>query len=247
VCSSDLQHARETVIAHQRLNSEMQKKEILLHCVADEMTAALANIITSLRLIEIENNGPRTKMLLRLANRAAEEQQTLIHRVLGVFEDELRNAYGTSSLNTTTTRWDEVLQRALEAASPLFVEKGVTLNACEAATSGVRIPVEAAQLERVIGNLLENALERTPTGGAVIVRTEIEPEALYLRVEDNGAAIAPEIGRSLFDRLDRADVSALRLHFCRIVVENCGGEIGCTTLSDGANRFWVRLTKTTAA
>ena len=33
-----LQKARETVIAHQRLNSEIQKKEILLHYVADEMT-----------------------------------------------------------------------------------------------------------------------------------------------------------------------------------------------------------------
>ena len=35
---SMLQKARETVIAYQRLNSEIQKKEILLHCVADEMT-----------------------------------------------------------------------------------------------------------------------------------------------------------------------------------------------------------------
>ena len=34
-----LQKARETLIAYQRLNSEIQKKEILLHCVADEMSA----------------------------------------------------------------------------------------------------------------------------------------------------------------------------------------------------------------
>ena len=46
---SMLQKARETVIAYQRLNSEMQKKEILLSCIADEMNAALANTITSLR------------------------------------------------------------------------------------------------------------------------------------------------------------------------------------------------------
>src|SRR5205823_1102842 len=42
---SMLQKARETVIAYQRLNSEIQKKEILLHCLAEDMSAALANVI----------------------------------------------------------------------------------------------------------------------------------------------------------------------------------------------------------
>ena len=244
---SVLQRARETVIAHQRLNSEIQKKEILLHCVADEMTAALANAITSLRLIELEDNGPRTKLLLGLATRATQEQQALIHRILGVFEDELRNAYGSSSLTTSSAHWDEVLERALETAAPLFVEKEVTLNTSEGATEAVQIPADAAQLERVLGNLLENALERTPAGGAVIVQTENEAETLYLRVEDNGAPIAPETRANLFSTLDPTNGAGLRLHFCRIVVENCGGEIGCTALTTGGNRFWIRLTKVTAA
>ena len=56
---SMLQKARETVIAYQRLNSEMQKKEILLNCISEEMNAALANVITSLRLIELEKDPAR--------------------------------------------------------------------------------------------------------------------------------------------------------------------------------------------
>jgi signal transduction histidine kinase len=163
-----------------------------------------------------------------------------------VFEDELSNAYGPSSLTSTSAPWDEVLEHALESASPLFVEKGVTLNACEAATSAIHVAADAAQLERAIDNLIENALERTPTGGAVIVRTENEPETLYLRVEDNGAAIAPETDKNLFGRENPADTAALRLHFCRVVVENCGGEIGYTPLAGGGNRFWLRLTKVKA-
>ena len=244
---SVLQHARETVIAHQRLNSEIQKKEILLHCVADEMTAALANAITSLRLIELEDHGPRAKVLLGLAARATQEQQALIQRILGVFEDELRCAYGEASLTNTNADWETALQRALEAATPHFVEKGVRLTAGEAATSTVRIPVEAARLERVIGNLLHNALERTPSGGSVSVVTEHHPGGLQLRVEDSGAAVAPEFVENLPAKWDPANASALRLHFCRVVVENSGGEIGCTPLPAGGNRFWVRLTKASAA
>ena len=84
-----LQKARETVIAYQRLNSEMQKKEILLHCVAEEMNAALANMITSLRLIELEKNPAAHGSSSSLASRATEEQQTLINKVLNVFAEEL--------------------------------------------------------------------------------------------------------------------------------------------------------------
>lgn len=244
---SVLQLARETVIAHQRLNSEIQKKEILLHCVADEMSAALANVITSLRLIELEDNGPRTKLLLSLATRATEEQQSLIRRILGIFEDELRSAYGQAGFTTSPADWETALQRALERATPLFAEKAVVLSASEAVAHAVHIPADAAHLERVIGNLLQNALDRTPPGGSVIVRTAEENETLLLEVDDHGSAVAPDICEKLLARPDRADEAALRLHFCRIVVENCGGEIGCESLPKGGNRFWVRLTKTTAA
>ena len=58
---SMLQKARETVIAYQRLNSEMQKKEILLHCISEEMNAALANVITALRLIELEKGSAASR------------------------------------------------------------------------------------------------------------------------------------------------------------------------------------------
>ena len=240
-----LQRARETVIAHQRLNSEIQKKEILLHCVADDMTAALANVITSLRLIELEDNGPRTKLLLGLASRATQEQQTLIHRILGVFEEELRAVYGATGETENDADWSVVLRRALDSSSPLFEEKGVRLRAPAPATN-ITIRIDPTHLERVIVNLLENALERSASGAAVVVRAEEEAEALLVSFQDNGPAMAPEVCEDLFGKWDpttAAPASALRLHFCRIVIENAGGEIGCTSLPENGHRFWIRLPK----
>ena len=237
-----LQRARETVIAHQRLNSEIQKKEILLHCVAEEMTAALANTITSLRLIELEDNGPRTKLLLALATRATEEQQRLIHRVLSVFEGELR-----AGLTKAETDVAEVVSRVLENARPLFAEKGVTLEGPEISSDALTLPLPAVQLEGVLNNLLENARERTARGGHVALTLADEAEAMVWQVEDNGTALAPDSCANLFRQwdptTDATPAAGLRLHFCRIVAENCGGEIGCEPLPAGGNRFWIRLTK----
>jgi signal transduction histidine kinase len=213
------------------------------------MTAALANVITSLRLIELEDNGPRTKLLLDLAGRATQEQQTLIHRILSVFEDELRAVYSASSGTHAGADWQAVLPGALDSTAPLFAEKGVHLEAPVPASS-IRVRIDPAHLERVIVNLLENALERSPAGSTVSVRAKEEPEALLVSFEDRGAVLAREVCQNLFARwysATNAPAAILRLHFCRIVIENTDREIGCDSLPGGGNRFWIRLTKNGAA
>jgi signal transduction histidine kinase len=243
-----LQKARETVIAHQRLNSEIQKKEILLHCVADEMTSALANIVTSLRLIEAEDNPVRSKVLLGFAMRGTEEQQRLINRVLDVFSEEIGSIYGGQSAEGAAD-WNAVLRNALEAAKPTFAEKSVRLVPSFAAGSAVKIPANAAHLERILGGLFENALQRTPRGGEVNVAFEEEPDSLFFRVTDSGPRMSAEAYEDTFSKFELppagSDPTALRLHFCRVMIESCGGEIGCAPGEAGGNSFWFRLPKVT--
>jgi signal transduction histidine kinase len=245
-----LQRARETVIAHQRLNSEIQKKEILLHYVADEMTAALANIITSLRLIELEDNPPRTKLLLGLAMRGTEEQQILINRVLAVFADEIGTLYGHDERAEGGADWGEVLRGAIEATAAQFADKGVRLVRPSAPEGAVSFSTNAAHLQRVIAGLLENALERTATGNEVTLEFADEGEAIIFRVIDSGARLSPATADNLFSRFELPEGSvpgfALRLHFSRILVESCGGEIGYEPNEAGGNIFWFRLPRTTA-
>jgi len=240
-----LQRARETLIAQQRLNSEIQKKEILLHCVADEMSAALANVITSLRLIEQEDSGPRTKTLLGLATRATQEQQTLIHRILEVFEGELRGVYDSAG-STNVADWPKALRQAIESVAPLFEEKRVQIDQ-SSTTVAVRVAIDSIQLERVCLNLLETALERSRSGDTVVVRAEDDAGTLLVSFEDQGPQVTPDVREDFFAKWsspnDASSASALRLHFCRIVMENCGGDIGYDSLPEGGNRFWIRLTK----
>jgi len=125
---SMLQKARETAIAYQRLNSEMQKKEILLSCIAEEMNAALANTITSLRLMELEPNPARTRQLLGLASRATDAQQGLINRVLRVFADELAELYGHDGSGQAAARVDDSVKAAKETMAAVFAEKRVRLH-----------------------------------------------------------------------------------------------------------------------
>lgn len=242
---SMLQKARETVIAYQRLNSEMQKKEILLHCISEEMNAALANVITSLRLIELEKDPARIAQLLGLASRATEEQQTLINKVLNVFAAELEGLRGRNGAAIAEAKLSDAMRAAEENAASQFAEKGVRLRLAGSGLDQIRVAMDSTHLTRVLSTLLENGLQSAPAGDEVRLNFAEESGSILIRVSDNGPSVAPDICANLFSRAMTAapgpQASQLPLQFCRIAVENCGGEIGYESRKEGGNTFWIML------
>lgn len=238
---SMLQKARETVIAYQRLNSEMQKKEILLSCIAEEMNAALANTITSLRLMELEQNPVRTRQLLGLASRATEEQQRLINQVLRVFADELAELYGHNGSSQAAAKVDDAVKAAKETVASLFAEKRVRLNIAREGSFDAVVSMNAEHLTRILTNLLQNALQNSTADGEVQLALVEETESVLIKVLDRGVSVPSDFYRNLFSKTGTIDASLLPLRFCRVAVENCRGEMGCDQRPDGGNCFWIRI------
>ncbi len=242
---SVLQKARETVIAYQRLNSEMQKKEILLHCISEEMNAALANVVTSLRLIELEKDPRRIALLLSLASRATEEQQTLINKVLNVFAAELEGLRGRDGTATAETKLGDAVRAAEENVTAQFADKGVRLRLAGSGLDEIRVAMGSTHFIRVLSTLLKNGLQSAPRGDEVRLSFAEESGAVLIRVSDNGPSFPPDICANLFSRAGTASpgpqASQLPLQFCRIAVENCDGEIGYESRKDGGNTFWIML------
>ncbi len=228
-----LQKARETVIALQRLDAEIQKKEILVHCLAEDLSAAVGNVVTSLRLIELEENTPKTAQLLALALRGAQAQRQLINNVLDLFSDELGGLYGRAGGVAADADLHRVLLLAVEDVMPQFTEKGVRLTLPDAGAAGVS--AEAERFARVVANLLRHALEHTPAGGEVAVRISEEGDAALLAVEHPGDAADPSRAQS--------PAALLRLQFCRIALASCQAEMGFTPREGGGTCAWVRLPK----
>jgi signal transduction histidine kinase len=242
---SMLQKARETVIAYQRLNSEVQKKDILLNCISEEMNAALANIITSLRLIELEKDPARIAQLLSLASRATEEQQTLINKILNVFAAELEGLRGRDGMAVAETKLSHAIRAAEENVASQFAEKGVRLSIAGGGLGEIPVAMDSAYLTRVLSTLLENGLQSAPVGDEVRLSFGEESGSILIQVSDNGPSFPPDICANLFSRAGTAapgpQASQLPLQFCRIAVENCEGEIGYESRRGGGNSFWIML------
>ena len=89
------------------------------------------------------------------------------------------------------------------------------------------------QVERVLLNVLTNALRHTPSDGTIAVVLDREDTAVRITVEDSGSGLNAETMRRMFDRFWRADPSrnrttgggGLGLTIARGLVESQGGEI----------------------
>jgi two-component system OmpR family sensor kinase len=105
------------------------------------------------------------------------------------------------------------------------------------------------QLERVLLNLISNAVRHTPEDGRISISCDTEGETAYVRIDDTGEGIPEEDLARLFDRFYRAPdqrtddtgSSGLGLAIAARIVEAHGGTLHAENLSGGGARFEVRL------
>ncbi|MCA1586926.1 MAG: HAMP domain-containing histidine kinase, partial [Acidobacteria bacterium] len=126
--------------------------------------------------------------------------------------------------------------------------KGVVLAADLKERSAVVVG-DVRLLERVLENLLDNAIRFTPPGGAVGVACARVGNRVTVRVTDTGPGIAAEDRDRIFDRFYRgrqpanpsSDTAGLGLSIARRIVEVHGGELAVTPRSGGGSEFVFSL------
>jgi len=95
------------------------------------------------------------------------------------------------------------------------------------------IDVDPLRAERVLYNLIDNAIKYSPDGGEVKISARQEKENLVVCVSDQGLGISKDDQLRLFQKFQRLDVMVkkniqgigLGLNVCRILVEAHGGQI----------------------
>ncbi len=134
------------------------------------------------------------------------------------------------------------------AFEPLAEQRGIGL-AFESDRPALRAAVDAEQMEKVLLNLVGNALKFTPAAGRVVVRVDDDSFTARIVVEDTGIGIPPADLPHVFERFYRvADRRARRgegtgigLALVREVVELHGGHVSVESELGAGSRFIVGL------
>jgi OmpR-family two-component system manganese-sensing sensor histidine kinase len=117
----------------------------------------------------------------------------------------------------------------------------------------VRVYGNPDQLQRIVANLVENAIRYAPAGGHVRVRCRRERPGAVVSVADNGPGIAPEnIGR-IFDRFWRGDAArsgdtgaGLGLAVALALAQRHGGTIDVASVPPAGSTFTLVLPRRVA-
>jgi signal transduction histidine kinase len=146
----------------------------------------------------------------------------------------------------------DLISDTIERFSALAAHQKVVLEG--SAEPGVDpVLVDTQQIERVLTNLVSNALRHTPAGGSVKVRASTTAEGVLVEVCDTGEGIRAEDLPHVFEQFYRGEKSRSRttggaglgLAIAKGIVEVHGGRIGDESQVDKGTRFFFTLPKPT--
>jgi two-component system phosphate regulon sensor histidine kinase PhoR len=124
------------------------------------------------------------------------------------------------------------LDNAVEATRPLAQMKNITMRLRKPAKR-IHVLANPEHIERILVNLLDNAIKYSPAGGLVSVWSELHGPYVWTHVKDRGPGIPPEELPRVFERFYRTRGavggkergSGLGLAIVKHIIQQLGGEI----------------------
>lgn len=215
-----------------------------LSMIVHDIKAPLTGLRLTIEALEDEDLPPATHKKLKGIIQRSEGLLLHLHNVLYLSRFES----GSLALRPEAVPPAFLVQRLIHHFSPLAQNQGISITSA-LPPNLPPIRVDEPSLERVLANLLVNALEATPPGGAVTVRGAVlnggsHPE-VELVVDDNGKGIASEDQQVLFEkyrlRSNHSSSSGLGLYICKTLTEANRGRIWVESAPGQGARFHLVL------
>ena len=133
------------------------------------------------------------------------------------------------------------LRRLCLRCAPEARSRGVRLT-CRASAEPLAARLDAAALDRILMNLIANALRFTPPGGTVLVRLRALGDAAEIDVIDDGPGIPPEKLDRVFLEGETTGGHGLGLPIAAALARRLGGALTAASTPGRGATFTLRLT-----
>ncbi len=226
---------RRTLQEADRMKSELIS--MISHDLKTPLTTVQACAVAMLEAPDIED--AQRKRFLEMILQNAERLSRLISRIVDVSRIEARAV----DLSIQPLDLGAVARRLVESILPM-----ATVH-LEVAPGLGPVMADREALERILVNLIDNAVRFSPEGQAVLVSVVAEGREAEVRVVDRGPGIPEERRSGLFSKFYQVESaetgqrkgSGLGLAIVRGLAEAMGGSAGYRPNSGGGSVFWFRV------
>ena len=157
---------------------------------------------------------------------------------------------GVNHLNQKQLNIPALVSEACELFNPMAEDKGLILS-CDTSGGG-DIMGDQALIQRMISNLLDNAIKYTPSGGKISINVQTAAnQNVVVSLQDTGIGISSTELAHIFDRFYRGDHSrskpgiGLGLSLARTIARAHGGDITVSSQPEQGSTFTVTLPRLT--
>ena len=233
----------------ERKEAEKLKQEVLA-MVSHDLRAPLTSLGMTLDMVTEGVVGNLDKRGEKLINRAKYSVSSLITMINDLIDVERFEAGGIK-LNYEEALAIDVAAPALELVTPEAERKRITVTT---EVENFKLRVDKERLNRVVMNLVNNAIKFTPEGRAILVTGRLlqsksgRPYAEF-QIIDQGPGIAEDKLDLVFEKFKQAGTgsegervgSGLGLAICKAIVEAHHGNIGVTSRLGDGSTFWFKI------
>jgi signal transduction histidine kinase/HAMP domain-containing protein len=150
------------------------------------------------------------------------------------------------ALNLERLPIETIVREVIAAYRPQAVNKKIALDV-DLIDNPQLVEVDAALLRQALANLVDNAIQYTPSGGRVTLTAHQQDENQIISVIDTGAGISPTDQARLFEKFFRARSretfevrgSGLGLAIVKSIVEQHGGTVQVDSRLGTGSRFMI--------
>ena len=220
-------------------------RDNLTAMLVHDLRTPLTGLLAPLQMLEAQMLGPldeSQREVVHISHRSGQRLLGMVNALLDVSKMEA----GEFNIRRQCIEVEPLLTRVIQIARPMEDEDSAKISArCEQKT----VEADPDLLERVLINLLGNALKFTPASGQITLDARPQNNKTRFAVSDNGPGIALEFQSKIFDKFGQVEnrqqgakfSTGLGLTFCKLAVEAHGGEIGVISEVGQGSEFWFEI------
>lgn len=213
-----------------RLRNLLETKSRVFAGLSHELRTPMSLILAPLRELERQSEGafpPEARGHLGTLSKAVHR----LERLTAQFLDLADTQSGTLRLRRSEVDAEGFIRECVDSMRPVAEGRGVLVTMVAEPGHPARVHLDPDQMDKVVVNLLDNAIRHAPDGGRVELRLLMAGEGnmLVFEVSDNGPGIPAEYEAQVFDPFFQGPGATggmgLGLSLCRDVVVLHGGRI----------------------
>jgi signal transduction histidine kinase/DNA-binding response OmpR family regulator/ABC-type xylose transport system substrate-binding protein len=230
-------------VLYDRLDQATNSKLVFFTNVSHDLRTPLTLIAEPVEQVSAAPYlNQRDRSLMKIASKNVAILRRLIDQIL----DFRKYENGKLELTLTEADFRHLFADWIDDFTAAARRKDITLTSDIGNSGAPTAAFDVEKIERVLFNLMSNALKYTPANGKIHFACSCDETALTFSVSDSGCGISPDEAKKVFERFYQVDKinpngSGIGLALSKAFVELHGGELTLESEPSHGSRFLVRL------